>query len=375
MKKLIFAKINKDTAYLFLLLCLSLGLIVWTIQAVNYLDYVTEDGHGLETYFLYSLYNFPKIIHRLIPFVFFISLFLILTNYENKNELLIFWTHGITKIKFANRLIYFSIILFFFQIFIGAFVSPHFQLKSRFLLKESKIDFFSSLIKEGKFINAVKDLTIFIDKKNMDGSFNNIFIDDSTNEMEGSKRSTKMTYASKGIIIDKDNEKVFRLYDGKVLNNKENKINVFEFDRIDINLSSYPSNTILVPKIQETSSKNLIMCLFNHLYKKENKVFRNCNISLIKEINQEIFKRLYKPIYIPVIALICSFLIILPKNSDRYSTQSKLTFLFGFSLLIFSETTLRYSSENIYSAIIYLLAPWIIFVSTYIFFYFKVKNV
>ena len=369
MKKLIFVKINKDTAYLFLLLCLSLGLIVWTIQAVNYLDYVTEDGHGLRTYFLYSLYNFPKIIHRLIPFIFFISLFLILTSYENKNELLIFWTHGITKIKFANRLIYLSIILFIFQILIGAFISPYFQLKSRSLLKESKIDFFSSLIKEGKFINAVKDLTIFIDKKNMDGSFNNIFIDDST------KQTTKMTYASKGIIIDKDNTKVFRLYDGRVLNNNKNKINVFEFDRIDINLSNYSTNTILMPKIQETPTKNLILCLFNHLYKKEYIVSQNCNISLVKQINQEIFKRLYKPIYIPLIALICSFLIILPKNSERYSTQSKLTFLFGFLLLIFSETTLRYSSENIHSTIIYLLAPWIIFISTYIFFYFKVKNV
>ena len=122
MKKLIFRKINKDTLYLFLLLCLSLGLIVWTIQAVNYLDFVTQDGHGLETYLLYSAYNFPKIIHRLIPFIFFISLFLILTNYETKNELLIFWTHGITKVKFANRLIYISIILLILQIIIGGFI-------------------------------------------------------------------------------------------------------------------------------------------------------------------------------------------------------------------------------------------------------------
>ena len=141
MKKLIFRKINKDTTYLFLLLCLSLGLIVWTIQAVNYLDYVTQDGHGLRTYFLYSIYNFPKIIHRLIPFIFFLIIFLILTNYETKNELLIFWTHGVTKIKFANKIIYISIILLIIQIFVGGFVSPHFQLKSRTCLKVS-IDFF-----------------------------------------------------------------------------------------------------------------------------------------------------------------------------------------------------------------------------------------
>ena len=369
MKKLIFRKINKDTTYLFLLLCLSLGLIVWTIQAVNYLDYVTQDGHGLRTYFLYSIYNFPKIIHRLIPFIFFITLFLILTNYETKNELLIFWTHGVTKIKFANKIIYISIILLIIQIFIGGFVSPHFQLKSRTLLKESSIDFFSSLIKEGKFINAVQDLTIFIDKKNEDGSFENIFVDDS------SKKTTKMTYASRGTIIDNFQTKIFRLYEGKVINKNKNKINVFEFDRIDINLSEYSSNTILVPKIQETPSKQLVLCSFQNIYKQKVNYTRNCSTSLMEKINQEILKRFYKPIYIPILAVICSFLIILPKNNSRYKSQTKLTFLFGFCLLVFSETTLRYSTSSMISTFAYLLAPWIIFIFSYTLFYLKAKNV
>ena len=59
MKKLIFRKISKDTFNLFLILSLSLGLIVWTFQAVNYLDYVTQDGHGLKLIF-FILLNFPK---------------------------------------------------------------------------------------------------------------------------------------------------------------------------------------------------------------------------------------------------------------------------------------------------------------------------
>ena len=367
MKKLLFTKISKDTIYLFLLLSLSLGLIVWTIQAVNYLDYVTQDGHGLKTYFFYSILNFPKIIHRMVPFIFFISIFLILVNYETKNELLIFWTHGITKIRFANVIIFLSILLFILQIFIGAFVSPHFQYKSRALLKDSNIDFFSSLIKEGKFINAVKNLTIFIDKKNIDGSFENIFIDDSSN-------TNRMTYALQGIIIEENEKKIFRLYDGKVINNNKNKINVFSFDQIDIDLSEYSTNTILAPKIQEMPSKNLLLCSFNHMYKKINTDSRNCNISLIKEINQELFKRFYKPIFIPVIAVICSFLLVLPKNSSKYKSQSRFTFLLGFCLLVFSETTLRYSTTTSITTLMYIAAPWIIFLFAYYLFYLKVKN-
>jgi len=110
------------------------------------------------------------------------------------------------------------------------------------------------------------------------------------------------------------------------------------------------------------------------MYKKINTDSRNCNISLIKEINQELFKRFYKPIFIPIIAIICSFLIILPKNSSKYKSQSKLTFLFGFCLLVFSETALRYSTTSGISALLYIVAPWIIFLFAYCLFYLKVKN-
>ena len=369
MKKLIFKKFNNDTLYMFILLCLSLGLIVWTLQAVNYLDFVTQDGHGFKTYFLYSIFNFPKIISRLIPFVFFISLFLILTNYETKNELLIFWTNGVTKINFANRVVYLSIILMVIQVFIGGFISPLSQFKSRMILKESDINFFSSLIKEGKFINAVSGLTIFIENKDVDGSFNNVFIDDS------SKGINKITYAKNGKIIDINNKKVFKLYDGKVINKKENKINVFEFKQIDFNLSDYSTNTILTPKVQETSSKNLINCAMQNIKNKEIKSSRNCDKNLIKEINQELFKRFYKPIYIPIVAVICCFLIILPKNNINYNFQLKITFISGFILLILSETTLRYSTSSLTSTIIYLFVPWMLFITAYLIFFIKSKNV
>ena len=369
MKKLIFRKISKDTFYLFLILCFSLGFIVWTLQAVNYLDFVTQDGHGFKTYIYYSIYNFPKIIHRLIPFVFFISLFLVLINYEAKNELLIFWTHGITKIKFANKILYLSVFLFILQIIIGAYLSPSFQFKSRMILKSSDMDYFSSLIKEGKFINVVSGLTIFIQKKEYDGTFKNIFLDDSSTD------SSKITYANTGQIIDKNNKKVFKLFNGSVINKKNNKINVFEFDQIDINLSDYSSNTILVPKLQETSSHKLINCSFKNFINIKIINESNCNFSLIKEINQELLKRYYKPIYIPIIAIICCFLVILPKNNSKYNFNSKLTFLIGFLLLVFSETSLRYSTETFYSTLIYLLMPWLFFIVAYLFLISKCKNV
>ena len=136
MKKLIFLKFAKDTLAFFMIMCLTIGLIVWTLQAVNYFDFVTQDGHGLKTYFSYIILNFPKIIHRIIPFIFFISLFYIIMDYETRNELLIYWTFGVSKIKFANRIILISLILMIIQILIGGFFSPLTQYKGREYLKK-----------------------------------------------------------------------------------------------------------------------------------------------------------------------------------------------------------------------------------------------
>ena len=179
MIKLIFQKFIKDTIKFFLIICFSIGLIVWIIQAVNFLDYVTEDGHGLYVYFGYTALNFPKIIHRILPFVFFISLFYQISEYEYKNELFLFWANGVNKIKFINAVILYSVIFAFFQIFLGSYISPMGQNEARSFIRSSNIDYFPSLIKEGKFIDAVSDLTIFIESKEESGVYRNIFINES----------------------------------------------------------------------------------------------------------------------------------------------------------------------------------------------------
>ena len=231
MEKLIFRKFIKDVIIFFTISILIMGVIVWTLQAVNYFDFVSEDGHGLKVYFAFTLLNFPKIIHRIFPFIFFISLFYTIIRYEMNNQLNIFWMNGVSKIRFINVILIFSLTLMIIQIILGSYLSPVSQLKARNLIKESNIDFFTSLIKEGKFINAVKGLTIFIENKDSQ-NFSNIFIDDST------KGYSRMIYAKSGIITTDQKNKKFILYNGKVLNNDNNRINTFEFEQINFNLHS-----------------------------------------------------------------------------------------------------------------------------------------
>ena len=96
MKKIIFRKIAEDCIKFFLLTIFTISTIIWVLQAVNYLDFVIEDGHGFIVYFKYTLLSFPKILSRIFPFAIFLSFAYIFLKYENKDRL----EFSKTKLKF-----------------------------------------------------------------------------------------------------------------------------------------------------------------------------------------------------------------------------------------------------------------------------------
>jgi len=62
MKKIVYRKIAKDCTKFFLTTIFTISLIIWVLQAVNYLDFVIEDGHGFIVYFKYTLLSFPRFL-------------------------------------------------------------------------------------------------------------------------------------------------------------------------------------------------------------------------------------------------------------------------------------------------------------------------
>ena len=71
-----------------------------------------------------------------------------------------------------------SIIVLIIQLLLNLFIVPKTLDTARSYLRSSNIDYFPSLIKSKKFIDAVNNLTIFIERKNSNGEFENIFLKD-----------------------------------------------------------------------------------------------------------------------------------------------------------------------------------------------------
>ena len=115
MKKILFRKLLLDCLTFFFITLFISSLIIWVFQAVNFLDIMIEDGRDYLVYINYSLLNYPKIITKVLPFVFFFSFFYVITKYELNNELIIFWNFGVRKIQLINFLFKFSILVFCFK--------------------------------------------------------------------------------------------------------------------------------------------------------------------------------------------------------------------------------------------------------------------
>ena len=354
MKKLIFKKLLLDITVFFLISSVTLGLIVWVIQAVNYMDFITEDGHSLSIYFKYTLLSLPKILSRILPFILFISVFYNLIKLENNNELLVYWTYGISKLKFINILFIFSLLFLIIQIFLNIYVVPISLDKGRDYIKKSDLDFFPSLIKEKKFIDTVSDLTIFVDKINSKGELVNVFLKDQIEDKE-----SQIIHAKKGILQKQNGKNFLVLVDGEFINNLEGKVTNFSFKKTNFDLSKYSTKTTTYRKIQEVDIMVLINCLKN-LYLKTNYTEVEdfvCNNESLKNIKQETLKRIFKPFYIPVICLIASLLIFASKDSYAYSRVKIILFLLGIIALIASEISVRYSGLDNAKSLIFIGIP------------------
>ena len=373
MKKIIFKKLLNEILIFFLISSLALTLIVWVIQAVNYLDIVTEDGHSFAVYFNYTALSLPKIFSQLLPFIFFLSIFYIINLYEEKNQLLVYWTHGVTKKEFVDKIVQFSMIFLIIQLLLSIIVVPHTSNKSRSFIRASTLDFFPNLIKPKKFIDTVENLTIFIDSKNEEGFYKNIILKDITNI-----NNIQTIIAQTGKIVAKNDRKMLLLNNGKIIQtNSKKEITSFNFKETQFDLDKYSSKTTKTPKIQEINTLQLLKCT---KYLLDDFEFRlqmtnlTCEIGFLDNLIQELFKRIYLPLYVLLMALTSSLLILKSKNTPNYSTFKTIVFLIGVLFLVIPEILLNFTGTSYSDNLLFLLFPVISYIVIYQYISLKVKT-
>ena len=369
MKKILFRKLLIDYLTFAFFALISTSLVIWVFQAVNYLDIMIEDGRDYVVYLKFSLLNFPKIVSKILPFILFFSIFYVTIKYELNNELIIFWNFGVHKMQIINFIFLVSIFLMFLQIFLASFIVPVTQDSARSFLRSSSVNFYENFIKPQKFNDTIRGVTIYSEGKNTDGKLQNLYI-----KRELKNNEYQITYAKSGEFKEISNTPVLVLYNGATITTKNKDHSNISFSKSDFVLSNIETNTTTYIKTQEISSNKLIKCIL--IFYKSNKFatdVENCSSKNFYNILKEFYKRFIIPIYIIILSLIPFFLILLSKESQNYNRIRLFTFLVGFAIIIFSETTIKFISSSIIQNIILSIIPIFLFFLIYIFFYFKFK--
>ena len=375
MEKILFRKLLIDCLIFFLITLFSASIIIWVFQAVNFLDIMIEDGRDYLVYVNYSFLNFPKIVSKVLPFVFFFSFFYVITKYELNNELIIFWNFGVNKIQLINFLLIFSIFLTLIQITLAAFIVPNSLDKARSFLRTSSVNFFESFIKQKKFNDTIKNVTIYSDGKDKNGNLLNIYL-----KKEENINNFQITYAKKGKFVDKRDAQILVLHEGETINFINNKITNFRFSKSDFNLKNLETNTTTYIKTQEVSTSKLIRCYLklNNInffgIDTNNVVIENCVLANLNNVIKELYKRFIIPFYIPSLMLTILFLLLKSKESINYFNYRIFIFLFGLSLIISSEMSLRFIKSDVLENFKIFIIPIIIIVLIYSIIYFNLNS-
>jgi len=378
MKKLLYRKLFKDYMSFFFIALFSSSLIIWIFQAVNFLDIMVEDGREYKVYIQYAVLNFPKIASKLLPFVLFFSIYFVLSKYETNNELIIFWNFGENKIKFVNFIIKTSFLLLILQILLTSIIVPKSQDQARSFLRNSNIDFIGNFIKPKRFNDTLKGVTIYSERKDVNGVMHNLYIKKNISD------GFELTYSKKGVFEKKNNVPILILYQGETIRSKNNKITNFNFSKSDFLLANLDANTITQQKNQEMDTMDLIMCIsklykfsINSFFKNQKKEITNCFISNRLNLLKELYKRLFVPFYIPLLMLVPYFLILSSKEKNNYSKLKLTTFFTGILIIIFSEGIIRFVSNDLLNNLYIFIAPSFIFLLFYSIFFYKLnyKNI
>ena len=159
--------------------------------------------------------------------------------------------------------------------------------------------------------------------------------------------------------ITKDEKKLI-LYNGNIQKlNEDGEVDIVKFDKTILNLEGISTKSISEPKIQETSTLEIVDCIIS-----KNINLHNCdqNKKSKMDIKIEFNKRFGMPFFIPVVALICSFLLTSRKDKKIYSYNKYIYFFIGFAVLVISEILVRFSGiswnhTGLYYSLPFLLLP------------------
>jgi lipopolysaccharide export system permease protein len=368
----IYQNFTKEILKTFFVILFGLTLIAWTVRAVNFLDLIVENGYSVSTYFQYSFLNLFAILTKLIPLAFLLSLMIFIMKQIQEKEFIILWTSGVKKIKIVNLFFLISCFVLMLYLFFSTLITPLALNKSRSIISQNSFNSFLPTIRIQQFSDSFEGFTFIVEKK-FKNSIENVFIHDNSNTLKNltsnqESNSSTTIVAENGLV----EEKKMVLFNGQIISSRKDnsKNEMIKFKQLNIDLKNLQTGTIKQPKLQETSTLELLKCINDSI----NKNSINCKENTKKEIITVLNRRIILPLYIPIIALLSSFLLIKTKTQRNFFLNKYSIFVLSFLVLLYAELIIRYTGISKIISILFTVSPIVLIPIIYLLLTFKLSR-
>lgn len=207
--------------------------IIWFSKTISFVKYITENGIETSKFLSLFVLILPSFLIYLIPISLFIAITISINKFINNNEIAVLRNSYLSDFKISLPIIKISIYMTFFSLIISLFLSPYTNKKLSIERNNLRNNYSNISFGESVFEN-LKDITIFINKKNKDSSFSGVVLNDSRNKLINLTITSKYGY----LIVDNSNL-VLLMKNGTIQrhNIRTNEVNILNFDEYAFNLN------------------------------------------------------------------------------------------------------------------------------------------
>jgi len=131
---------------------------------------------------------------------------------------------------------------------------------------------------------------------------------------------------------------------------------MIKFDQINIDLNNLQTGVVKKLKLQEISTYKLLSCFKNGVTSE----FNNCENNKKEEIITVLNRRIVLPFYLPIISLLCSFLLIKSKGKKKIFLNKYTIFSITFIILLYAEMIIRFTGMSKAISLLFISTPLIL---------------
>ena len=205
--------------------------IIWTTQALQRVNLVTDTGQSIGAFLQLATLILPTIIPLVLPFALVIGITQTLTTMNNDSELTVIEAAGGSRSIIVRPIMMLSVALALFSFAVDNFVEPVVRQAARQMIATAHADLLSSVVQENTFRKVADGLYVQVASRRNNGVLGGIFVADSRNP-----GYELIYYAREGAVDENSSALVMR--DGEVHRKlPDGGVSIIKFDSYAFDLT------------------------------------------------------------------------------------------------------------------------------------------